>query len=492
MEKKSRIYHTPDSYRKALIETNPNDLDFSKVNFVSRSVKVEVTCRVCKLDFLANPQDLLYKKTGCPACHLKRFSKKSTEKIIPWTEVVERIKKVHGDVYTYDATSYQSLAKKVTIFCKKHGEFSQIVGNHLAGAGCPTCANEIKREKRLASESEVFNRARKIHANLYQYEEGSYIDMKKPMRIICPEHGLFAQLPNDHLDGHGCPRCGNIISKPQEEIFTFIKNLGISAVNNFVLDDGKHLDILCPNEKIAIEYNGLKWHSEEFGRDSKYHLEKTNQAAKQGYRLIHIFEDEYLPFPDKVLDFIKTSLGKNLVKYDARKLSLEIDCLWTEGKKLLEDVHLQGSGVPPEICIGLRDPKTGILVSVMTFDSRNTNPNEIELTRFCSIGVVRGGFSKLLKAAKQFIDGKEIISFSDTRLSQGNVYLANGFKQIGIVGPRYWYVRRGKRYHRRGFQKQYLEKFLENYDPNLTERENCWNHGYFRIWDCGKIKWKLI
>ena len=41
----------------------------------------------------------------------------------------------------------------------------------------------------------------------------------------------------------------------------------------------------------------------------------------------------------------------------------------------------------------------------------------------------------------------------------------------------------------RSFQRQYLEKELEKFDPALTEKENCKLNGYFRIWDCGKIKW---
>lgn len=489
--KKPRIYHTTESFKEAVASTNPHALDLSKVKFISRRVKVEVTCKECGSDFLANPQDLIYKKTGCPTCKSKNMSEIGKARAILWEEAFNRIKKVHGDTYKYIPSSYKNLSSIMEIVCEKHGIFTQIAGNHASGARCPSCIKESKRGLKLVPEEDVFKRAEEIHKGLYRYIKGSYIDMKKPMEIVCSKHGIFYQLPNDHLDGHGCPKCGNIVSKPQEEIFNFIKDLDIKVIDNFRLEDGKHLDILCPSEKIAIEYNGLKWHSEEFNRSSRYHLDKTNQALSQGYRLIHIFEDEYLQFPGKVFNFIKTALGKNELKYDARKLKLDLECSWVEAKNLLEQVHMQGAGAPPEICIGLRDLVSNDLISVMTFDYRNIKQGEIELTRFCSKGIVRGGFSKLLNNSIPIIKAERIVSFSDTRLSQGNVYLKNGFIKTGTVEPRYWYVKRGKRYHRRGFQKQYLKGFLENYNPLLTEKENCQNNGYFRIWDCGKDRWEL-
>lgn len=35
------------------------------------------------------------------------------------------------------------------------------------------------------------------------------------------------------------------------------------------------LDIYIPNKKLAIEYDGLYWHSEANGKNKQYHLSKT-------------------------------------------------------------------------------------------------------------------------------------------------------------------------------------------------------------------------
>lgn len=45
----------------------------------------------------------------------------------------------HSGKYTYEKTKYISRSAKVTIVCKKHGEFTQTAASHLAGSGCPLC-----------------------------------------------------------------------------------------------------------------------------------------------------------------------------------------------------------------------------------------------------------------------------------------------------------------------------------------------------------------
>jgi very-short-patch-repair endonuclease len=486
-----RKYLTSEMYIDALRKVNTQDLDFSKIEYKGQDVKVFLTCNICKFEFYSDPGDLMAKNTGCPECRRSGLRNVGKRKILPWMEIERRAIEIHGGKYSYLKDSYISMTKKMKILCAIHGEFEQIVGNHLAGAGCPTCARLIIDAKRTMPEAEVFTKASIVHKDKYSYVLGSYISMNKPIEILCNKHGLFTQIAGDHMDGHGCPRCGKIFSGPQESISAYIKELGVEVVDNFVMGNHKHLDIVCPKEKIAFEYNGLMWHSEEYNKDVNYHLEKTIQAKSQGYRLIHIFGDELEYFPEKVFNFIKTVLGKNEIKYDARKLVLDVSVPWNEAKTLLDKVHLQNSGPPVKICVGLRDPISNELLSVMTFDGRNVKDDEFELIRFCSMGRVRGAFSKLLKATIPILNCKKIISFSETRLSEGSVYSINGFKQDSIVEPRYWYVKERKRIHRRAFQKQYLEKQLKVYDPNLTEKENCEANGYYRIWDCGKIKWVL-
>lgn len=75
----------------------------------------------------------------CPACtscekgNLKSFIAKSRQ--------------VHGLKFSYENTVYTNAKSKVTITCPIHGDFQQLVNNHLAGRGCPHCGvtNRIGR-----------------------------------------------------------------------------------------------------------------------------------------------------------------------------------------------------------------------------------------------------------------------------------------------------------------------------------------------------------
>ena len=66
------------------------------------------------------------------------------------------------------------------------------------------------------------------------------------------------------------------------------------------------------------------------------------------------------------------------------------------------------------------------------------------------------------------------------------MYLNLGFEYDRETGPNYWYVHRGRTIESRmKYQKHKLRHLLANFDPSLTEKENMFNHGYDRFWDCG-------
>lgn len=64
-------------------------------------------------------------------------------------KTIEFIKKAvakHGDAYDYRKTEFTAATKKITIICRKHGEFQQVARYHLAGQGCPLCGKEKRAE----------------------------------------------------------------------------------------------------------------------------------------------------------------------------------------------------------------------------------------------------------------------------------------------------------------------------------------------------------
>jgi len=83
------------------------------------------------------------------------------------------------------------------------------------------------------------------------------------------------------------------------------------------------------------------------------------------------------------------------------------------------------------------------------------------------------------------------VTFCDVSLFDGRSYCANGYKKVGVIPPDYHYIVGGKRHHKFGFRHAQLKNKLANYNPKLTEKENCKNNGLFRIYDCGKDKYML-
>lgn len=58
---------------------------------------------------------------------------------------------------------------------------------------------------------EFIKRSNIIHNNKYDYSLVKYKNNSTKVDIICPKHGKFEQRPKNHLDGQGCPSCGNEI-----------------------------------------------------------------------------------------------------------------------------------------------------------------------------------------------------------------------------------------------------------------------------------------
>jgi len=297
----------------------------------------------------------------------------------------------------------------------------------------------------------------------------------------------------------------NFTSSGHKEINDFLFELGLNyEVNNKSLLKGIELDILIPDKKIAIEYNGLLYHSEIYGKKSRsYHLNKTKQTNENGYLLIHIFEDDWIQKKDIVKSKLRHLLGlnKNIIIHARKCIIKEINP--TLKNEFLNKNHIQGEDMSN---IHLGAYNNDDLVAVMTFDSnrhmsiKNIVEGECELKRFATKIDCRipGIASKLLKYFIKNNNPKKIISFADktTTINDENLYTKLGFICKEIIGPDYKYfnpkVSRNRRLHKFGFGKNSIKKkFPEVYNPDKTEWEMMQELGYDRIWDCGKFRYEM-
>jgi len=292
----------------------------------------------------------------------------------------------------------------------------------------------------------------------------------------------------DHLNNGHIPRCPICYPKLsgtsifEKKISDFCKQYYPNLIeNDRTILDGKELDIYIPEINLAIECDGLYWHSELHGIDEDYHLLKTIECERRGIHLIHIFEDEWYNKQDIVESMLLTRMGKIKNKIYARKCKVG-KVSFDESEKFLFENHLQGPINGKSLGLYYND----ILVSILVYGKPRFNKNyDIEILRFCNKknNIVNGGLSKLVSHLK----GK-IITYCDLRYSTGDGYIKSNFKILNKTSPNYYYLDNyQKRYSRLQFQKHKLPIFLENFDPNLTEWENMQLNDYDRIWDCGNL-----
>ena len=435
---------------------------------------------------------------GCPKCS-KEKRVKSTFHITP-DYFIEKAKEVHGDEYDYSMISECNCnTAKVPIICKKHGMFKQDYVHHvLRKQGCPVCGNIKSHSSRIKNIADFEKEANDVHNGKYAYN-GDYLNSKSKIRVICPIHGEFEQEAESHLQGHGCPKCGIEVSKDESEIYDFLCNeLGKENVlsRQYGVIDNSELDIYMPSKNIAIEYNGLRWHSEEFGKDRNYHLNKLKKCNEKGIGLIQIFEDEFHKHKDIVFSKLKHILGisNKLPRIFARRTEVR-EIPLDDAKYFLNNNHIQGFE-KSTVYVGAF--LKGCLIGVMSFVQREENM--WELNRFATDirAVCCGVGGKLFKYFIKNYNPNEVKSFADRRWtlnSDNNLYTKLGFTLEKTLRQDYRYfndrVGRYLRIHKFNFRKKILsEKY--GFPLSMTESEMAKKLGYTRIWDCGLFKyiWK--
>lgn len=287
-------------------------------------------------------------------------------------------------------------------------------------------------------------------------------------------------------------------SKGEDSVYNFLKEYDLNIeIGNRKLLNGKEVDILINDFKLGIEYNGCKFHTEWYAKKNpNYHLDKTISLNEKGYRLIHLFEDEWEMKKDIVINKLKHIFNiSDSTKLHARKCFIK-----TINKKVadsfLEKYHIQGTD-KNKIQYGAF--YNNILVGVMTFNK--TLKNEYILNRFAVNYEynVRGLASKMLNHFIIMFNPSKIISFADRRWTfdpENNLYTKLGFTLKNIIEPTYTYykasIHKFIRFDKKVFnRKKLLEKYSDQINNTMTEIEMLKTLGIDRIWDCGQFKYEL-
>ena len=228
---------------------------------------------------------------------------------------IEKAREIHDNKYDYSLVKYDGILARLKIICPEHGVFEQRATNHLSGYGCREC---VKR-----SPGNIEKIKSKSNSKELDFSESVYVNNKTPIKVICKKCGtIFYPRPDNLLFYKtGCPVCTKRsgISRKENELKEFIKSLGLKfRENSRKIIPPYEIDIFIPSLNIAVEYNGLYWHSKEVLEKrledyKNYHLNKLEKCEEKGIRLIQIFEDEWINNKEEIKEKIKTIIqGKEV------------------------------------------------------------------------------------------------------------------------------------------------------------------------------------
>lgn len=171
-------------------------------------------------------------------------------------EFIKRARSIHGDKYDYSQVDYQGNKAKVKIGCPVHGYFWQTPDNHYR-YGCTKCGLEKQVKDRTMSQEDFIKKANQVHNNKYDYSQVHYINARTPVKIICPIHGVFEQIPDSHLRRAGCPKC-SLLRGAQKALKTKKER---NITNEFSLNE--FLSIVQDTFNNKYDYSLIdrnKWH----------------------------------------------------------------------------------------------------------------------------------------------------------------------------------------------------------------------------------------
>lgn len=420
-----------------------------------------IHCTKHNLDF---PMSALHhlQGQGCPKC---RYEKASASKTKSQEHFLQELKDIYGDLYDTSKVVYKDNKTDVCLICKEHGEFWRTPNALLSGHSCQTCGLLHSIESHTYTNEKFIDLANIKFNYEYDYSETDvrHRDELGRVCIICHKHGRFWKKPSNHLFGQGCPKCSSFRSKGEREVENFVKSLGflVETTNRKILS-GEEIDIYLPSKKIAIEYNGLRWHSEKF-KGKNYHLNKTKKCNEQGINLIHIFEDEWANKKEIIKSYIKSILGVFETQIDSNQCTIK-EVTTDVAKKFINQNNIE-EYKNSTLRLGLYNNDE--LISIMTFKRSKTDGvyKLLQYTNKLNTDVVNGSDTILIYFIEKY-KHKTIFVDVDRRYNNGFIYEKCGFVECGEKQPKCFYI-------------------SNSYTRSTKKINNC-----DKIYDCGYIIYK--
>jgi hypothetical protein len=227
----------------------------------------------------------------CPICALKYRKKTITdEKRLSFTNP-ELAKEWHptknGDLLP-EHFSFGS-NKKVWWKCNQDHEWQTQIGHRtIHNTQCPYCSGRLAtKESNLETKFPELSKEWHPTKNGDLKPKGILPHSKKQIWWLCEKGHEWRAPLHGRTRGNNCPTCNNYsTSLPEIRVFSELQSI-FDNVHWRKKLDGMEVDVLISDFKLAIEYDGVHWHSGKEDKDRK----KNFALKKLGINLLRVREE---------------------------------------------------------------------------------------------------------------------------------------------------------------------------------------------------------
>ncbi len=387
--------------------------------------------------------------------NIKKFGYKSTLEIPHLRDKVKKDNNLKYGVDYIQQTENYKIKKKET-FLKIFGVENPMYDSSVK--------NKLKKTKNIKTEAKYLNLLKEKNDYSFIKYENSTLTFKHEKCNTIQEINIKLLYDRTYIHNSCiCLKCNPINdskSYKEKEILEWLKTINVHFIDgDRNILNGKELDIYIPEYNLAIEFNGLYWHSEKY-KDKNYHLNKTILCREKNIHLIHVWEDEWKYKKEIIKSIILNKLDKSEKIIYARKCTITQINDNKVVEEFLKNNDINGY-IKGDIYLGLYYKNE--LINITSF-KKKINKN-IEIVSICNKlnYKIIDNFSKIFKYFIKNYEYNIITSSTDISKFEGNVFKNTGFILKESTNPNSWYI---------------------DYDIRTKIKTN-----NIRIYGCGYHKW---